>query len=307
MGSEMRLKFWGTRGLISTPSTKMTTFGGNTTCIQILHKDNLILVDTGFGASQFGEKLMKRILKDKESLNIHIFYTHFHWDHVQGLPFFHPIYFPSTNLHIYSPETPETMIESLDVLFDGSYSPFSGIDKMPSKINFQQLQGSFCLDGLTIDFTPVHHGDADMAGHLTHAYRFSMTNADGVGESVAIVTDHEAVASPINDRIVEFAKGCDLLVHDGQYTDSEYKRKSNWGHSSMRQALHNSLRINPTRTLITHHDPSHTDDILMRQFQKLRSEKKFANLDFEFAREDHIYEVKESLSDADLLSIKKAG
>ena len=306
MGSPMRLKFWGTRGLISAPSTKTTIFGGNTTCIQIINNDNLILIDTGFGASQLGEKLMKRILKDKESLNIHIFYTHFHWDHVQGLPFFHPIYFESSNLHIYSPESPETMMESLDVLFDGSYSPFSGLTKMPSKIHFNQLHGPFCLDNLTVDFAPVDHGDSDMAGHLTYAYKFTAKAEDNTSESVVIVTDHEATQSPVNDKIIEFARGCDLLIHDGQYTYVEYKRKHNWGHSSMRQALHNAIRIAPARTLLTHHDPSHTDQMLMKQFQKLKAEKKFNALDFEFAREDHIYEVRESMPAPEILPVKKS-
>lgn len=293
--------------MISAPSVETTLFGGNTACIQIIHGDTLILVDTGFGASQFGEKLMKRILKNKESLNVHIFYTHFHWDHIQGLPFFHPIYFPSSTLHIYSPESPDTMMDNLDVLFDGSYSPFSGISKMPSKINFNRLEGSLCLDSLTVDYIPVNHGDADVSGHQTYAYKFTCHSPDGSSESVAIVTDHEAVASPANDRIVQFAKGCDLLVHDGQFTDAEYKRKHTWGHSSMRQALHNALRIAPGRTLLTHHDPAHTDQMLLKQFHKLKAERKFNPLEFEFAREDYVYEVKDTGDVPDFVPVKKVG
>lgn len=312
MASQISIKFWGTRGLISAPSTEMAIFGGNTTCIQIIHDDMLILIDTGFGASQLGERLMKRILKDKESLQVHIFYTHFHWDHIQGLPFFHPIYFPSSTLHIYSPTPPEDMVDSLDVLFDGSYSPFSGIAKMPSKIHFKQLQGAFCLGNLMIDYVPVQHGND--SGTETYAYKIT-AHKNGATETVVVVTDHEAMASPRNDEVVAFAKGCDLLIHDGQYTEAEYKRKRGWGHSTMKQALANALRINPRKTLLTHHDPSHTDRMLLDAWHKLKAQKTFKALDFEFAREDHIYEVRELVPadtslespDENVTGIKKAG
>ena len=103
MDSSLKVKFWGTRGLISTPSIDTVEFGGNTSCIQILYDKRLIILDTGFGVSNLGEILMQRIIENKEPLEIFIFFTHFHWDHIQGLPFFHPIYFPSTTIHLYSP------------------------------------------------------------------------------------------------------------------------------------------------------------------------------------------------------------
>ena len=97
MDSSLKVKFWGTRGLISSPFTDTLEFGGNTTCIQVLYKDHLIIIDAGFGASLLGEALMPRILQKKEKLHVHLFFSHFHWDYVQGLPFFHPIYFPSSS------------------------------------------------------------------------------------------------------------------------------------------------------------------------------------------------------------------
>ena len=86
----MKLKFWGTRGLISSPSKDTAVYGGNTSCIQLEHKNQVVIIDTGFGACNLGEELMQRILNDGENLQIHIFYSHFHWDHIQGLPFFIP-------------------------------------------------------------------------------------------------------------------------------------------------------------------------------------------------------------------------
>ena len=82
MVSSMKIKFWGTRGLISSPKKETAIYGGNTSCIQIVYKNHLILIDTGFGVTNFGEVLMDRILKKNEELTIHIFFTHYHWDHI---------------------------------------------------------------------------------------------------------------------------------------------------------------------------------------------------------------------------------
>ena len=136
MGS-LRVKLWGTRGLISAPGQETAIYGGNTPCVQILHKNNLIIVDTGFGCCNLGEELMERIVVNREELNIHIIYTHFHWDHIQGLPFFMPIYFANTTLNIYSPVPKKVTHSNLDILFDGSYSPFDGLMAMPSEIKIK--------------------------------------------------------------------------------------------------------------------------------------------------------------------------
>lgn len=300
----MRVKFWGTRGLISSPGAHNAIFGGNTICMQIIHEDHLIIVDTGFGASLFGEHLMPRITRDKEALNVHILYTHFHWDHIQGLPFFHPIYFPSTNLYLYSPETPENMIDSLDVLFDGSYSPFAGIKKMPSQIHFCQFHSAFEIGGLVMDSLAINHGETATKGHATYAYRITDKKT---GEKVVIATDHEANPNdPKNEALITFAKDCDLFIHDGQYTDQEYKKRLGWGHSSMPHALLNAIKCTAKNTLLVHHDPAHTDAFLLSETLRLKRDPRFSTLEFEFAREGHIYELRKENEKDDKTELSKS-
>ena len=288
MGIALGVKFWGTRGLVSSPGQDTAVYGGNTTCIQLLHKNHLIIVDTGFGISNFGESLMHRILQNGENLTIHIFMTHFHWDHVQGLPFFHPIYFPSTDMHIYSTLETERAKSNLEPLFDGSYSPFEGVDSMPSNIIFHQIRSSVQVAELEISTYPLDHMQVQVGDVGVSALRFAYKDS-----SLVIASDHEARPSPCNDGLVRFAKGTDLLIHDGQYTDQEYEKHQGWGHSSISQALANSKRTLAKRTLITHHLPQRTD----REIHKLRriykNSSEYKDVQFEFAKENTVYCVSE--------------
>ena len=286
MGSALRLKFWGTRGLISSPHKNTAIYGGNTSCIQLLHKSELIIIDTGFGVTNLGEVLMPRILAGQESLTVHIFYTHFHWDHIQGLPFFHPIYFPTSTLNLYSPLATESIKENLDLLFDGSYSPFAGVDSMPSQVNFITIKDRIEVSGLKISYCPLDHGWHEAN---TYAYKFE---EEKTGISLVVASDHEARPSPINDRFIAFANECDLLVHDAQYTEKEYKEYVGWGHSSMKQALENSLKSKAKRTLLSHHDPKRTDDELKKARKKYSQKATYKDLDFDFAKESVIYNLE---------------
>lgn len=290
MGSELKVRFWGTRGLISAPGPGQQKYGGNTPCIQLIYKNHIIIIDTGWGVSDLGETLMPRITQSKEALTVHIFYTHFHWDHIQGLPFFHPIYFPSSTLNIYSPAPADLTHRNLDQLFDGSYSPFAGIDSMPSKINMIPLRGLIRIDGLDIDYCVTDHGEAyrDGAQSQSFAYRFNDRDSHS---RVVVVTDHEARIGESNAAVVRFAKHCDLLIHDAQYNDEEYAKHLGWGHSSVRLSLENALKIQAKRVLLTHHDPSRTDVEIDKMSAEFKGHEQLGKLNFEFAKEGEIYEV----------------
>lgn len=285
----MRVKFWGTRGMISSPRPETAIFGGNTPCIQLLHENHLILVDTGFGCTNLGDELMERIVNHGDQLNIHIFFTHFHWDHIQGLPFFKPIYFTTTTLNLYSPVDSRTMLGNLDVLFDGSYSPFESLMSMQAKINLVQLKGKQEIEGLKVEYHAVNHGSDTRNIVHNDCYAFKFTKSDN--SSVVIITDHEAQQSPVNRSLIEFAKNCDILVHDAQYTEDEYARHTGWGHSSVSQALANAQKINAGLTVLTHHAPNRNDRELQSLHRSLLQSSKYKQLNFEFAREDTIYDV----------------
>ena len=254
--------------------------------MQILYKDNIIIVDTGFGCSNLGEELMQRILTKNENLNIHILYTHFHWDHIQGLPFFHPIYFPQATLNLYSPRPYETTMENLDILFDGSYSPFDGLLAMPSNVIVQRAKQNMLIDDLKVEFAPLDHGD-------TEAFAYKFTSPDG--DSVCIATDHEARNSEINDHLVSFCQNCDILVHDATYNEAEYPKHYGWGHSTAKQALENAAKIKPSKLILTHHEPTRLDRDIFNWHRRLTQYAKFRGIDFEFAREDFEYKISSSI------------
>lgn len=291
MEDQVSLKFWGTRGLISSPGKEFTRYGGNTQSIQILYRDHLIIIDTGFGITNLGEQLIGEILGKKRQVTAHIFFTHFHWDHIQGLPFFHPIYFPNTTLNLYSPCSKEATHRNLDLLFDGSYSPFAGIGSMPSTINYHQLQQGFELDGLRFEFLQTDHGLQAIRNTDDYSFAYKLT-CTGSGHSTCIATDHEARPGKLNSAFIEFARGSHLLVHDAQFNEQEYEKHTGWGHSSSSMALDNALAIGCDRCLLTHHAPGRTDEEINFHIEELKSEEKYHNLAFDFAREEEIYKFR---------------
>ncbi len=286
MGASYGIKFWGTRGLISSPRKDTAIYGGNTTCMQIVYKDHLIIVDTGFGACNLGEKLMQKILTHQAKLQIHIFYTHFHWDHIQGLPFFHPIYFPSTTLNIYSPLPVNVAHQNLDQLFDGSYSPFSGLSSMASTININEFSKAVMLDGLMVSFCPVDHANKDENAHC-----FALKFQAPTGESIVIATDHEARDNKKNEDLINFAKGATILVHDAQFTPAEYSSRQGWGHSTMQSALKNGIAAQAERVLLTHHHPHRSDEEITRTLHEFKEIAEFKSISFDFAKELAHYEA----------------
>lgn len=288
MDASMKILCWGTRGLVSSPHRDKAVYGGNTSCIQLLYKDHLIVVDTGFGVTNLGEKLMERILSHKEKLTIHIFYTHYHWDHIQGLPFFHPIYFPETTINICSPLGADQARDQLDVLFDGSYSPFSGIGSMPSSIHFHQIDRELEIDGLHVSFCPLDHG---WNGSHTYAYCFQ-TSAQ---EKLVIAMDHEVRENEINAAFIKFARACDLLVHDGQYFGAEYDAHQGWGHSSVEAAIENAIKCEAKALLLTHHSPERTDYTIRKYLANLKHNSAYSSVNPDFAQENHIYPVSATL------------
>lgn len=284
----MKIKFWGTRGLISSPGKDTAVYGGNTSCMQILHKNHIIIVDTGFGACNLGEQLMARILEGGEKLNIHIFFTHFHWDHIQGLPFFHPIYFETSTINIYSPLPVNVAHENLNLLFDGSYSPFAGIDSMASSISFHQLSAPVLVGGLTVESLPLDHGHSEDSEHASQCFALRFSTNE---HKIVIATDHEARPSETNKNLLDFARNADIFVHDAQYNEEEYASKVGWGHSTYTQAIENGKKSSAKKILLTHHHPTRTDEQIDKVAQKLSSNPQYAALDFEFAKEDTEYDA----------------
>jgi len=242
-------KFYGTRGSIPVCEPNFQEFGGNTTCFSFYHGERIGVIDAGTGIRTVGRDILER-----EQKNITVAFTHFHWDHIQGLPFFPPAYSPDRNINLLALGKGQKIRNLKEVItqqMGGEYFPIE-LHKMGARFNFlmpgkKDLANYYNTDVSTIKLN--HPGGC-------YGYRIGVQ-----GKIIVICTDVEHGDS-INPGVVEFAKDADLLVHDAQYTDEELERYKGWGHSSHNQAIEVAERAGVKQLAMTHHDPNHDDEFL---------------------------------------------
>jgi len=256
----MKITFYGTRGSIPVCDPAFVKFGGNTTSLLFEFDDgNLLICDAGTGIRQIGKDLLARKEKIKNQELI-IAFTHFHWDHIQGFPFFRPAYDPDFHIVIYSMGK-DRRLQDIPSLFktqmQSSYFPVP-LEKMGARFSFEYMKEEELMwRGKQVRVLKHQHpGDA-------YSFRFDLEN----GKSFVFCTDIEHGAQ-IDPRIVELARDADVLVHDAQYTEEELKDRRGWGHSSWEQAVEVAQRANVKNLYLTHHDPDHDDDFLMNMEAK---------------------------------------
>jgi len=269
-------KFYGTRGSIPICGPGFLEFGGNTTCLQVRipHSNRVIIIDAGTGIRQLGKDLKELELRDK---TIDIFFTHFHWDHIQGLPFFAPAYTPGLQINITALGKGRK-ISNLKDIFDTQmqqvYFPVPLV-KMGASFGFQNYdeENKRLRNGkeTNIIVKAIRHN------HPGGAYSYRIEVDDRV---LVFSTDIEH-ADGIDPNIVDFCQGADVLIHDAQYTHDELKKKKGWGHSSYDQAIQVAESARIDRLIATHHDPDHDDAFLSEMERRYR--KRFKGM--LFARE----------------------
>ncbi len=278
----LSIKFYGVRGSISVSGDEYREFGGNTTCIQIMVSDTsrIGILDAGTGIRQLGKDIMAL---DTDQSEIFIAFSHFHWDHIQGLPFFAPAYVKEMKINILALGH-NRKIENLKDIFgmqmQREFFPIT-MDEMGATFNFLSINKHSEVfmppDGIPVKMTAAKHNHPGGA----YSYRYERD-----GHCVVISTDIEH-GEEVDPNIVALAKNADLLVHDAQYTTEELKTKKGWGHSSYDQAIKVAQKANVKKLIITHHDPEHNDDFL-RKMEKW-CQQRFSNC--EFAREGMIVDV----------------
>lgn len=261
----LRATCWGTRGSIPSPGPATARFGGNTSCLEVRTGDDHCLVfDAGTGIRVLG----RRLVTGEAPVRAELFLTHFHWDHIQGMPFFAPLYDRRTVLRVHGArqnglEVPQLFAAQMTPIhFPVPYEAlaatleYSHLDAMPWE-----------RQGVRVDAIRVRH-----PGN-TYGYRI-----DAGGASIAFVPDNELVgaAYPVGDdwyaRFVEFLRGVDVLFHDAMFTEEEYPRRTGWGHSTFRQAVALAERAGVRRLRFFHHAPERTDDELSRILDALRED-----------------------------------
>jgi phosphoribosyl 1,2-cyclic phosphodiesterase len=249
----MKIKFYGTRGSIPVCNRDFLEFGGNTTSIQ-LTRDNgrIAILDAGTGIRQLGNDLIKKGFHQEE---LFIGFTHFHWDHIQGFPFFGPAYNSNMIINILAMGK-DRGINDLEGIFKGQMKPEYfpvPLESMGAKFNFLKLDhNELNINGTTVRVIKQNHaGDS-------FGYRI-----EDNGKSFVFCTDLEH-GDTVLPEIVDFCQNADLLVHDGQYTPEQLKTHKGWGHSSYEQAIEVAERAGAKKLVITHHDPEHNDAFLTK-------------------------------------------
>lgn len=243
------LRFWGVRGSTPTPVARNLGYGGNTPCVSVQSSpDQLLIFDAGTGIRALGAELVQR---PHPPSMLHLFFTHFHWDHLQGLPFFAPLYRQDTRLVLHSAHAPE---ELRSILARQMATPFFPVDfnVLPSHLEFRQITTDpVTFGGLTVQGFPLHHPQG------AHGYRI----ADG-HKSIVFATDHEHGDNSIDTGLRKIARNADVLIYDAQYTPTEYTQRKGWGHSTWQEAVNVARDAQVDKLVLFHHDPDHDDDAL---------------------------------------------
>lgn len=268
----MKVKFWGVRGSIPSPGPHTQRYGGNTTCIEVRTDDNtLIILDGGTGIFPLSQMLLREM-----PVSANIFITHSHWDHIQGLPFFTPIYIPGNSLRIhgaYDVVSGNDISRVMDVQLQYSYFP----------VREAELRASIEYETVGIG-QPIAIGDATVTGTLlSHPVINLGYRIDCNGKSMFFTGDHEPyfnIYDPGDEghaeyqqiieqkqaEIDEVMRGVDVLIVDASYTVEEYPAKRGWGHGTFDVAIAQARRAGVKRLVCTHHEPTRSDDDLERVF-----------------------------------------
>jgi len=251
----MKVKFYGVRGSLPVCGREFEKYGGNTTCIRILREsvNRVAILDAGTGIRNLGKELIAEGISQHI---INIVFSHFHWDHIQGFPFFAPAYCADQKIGILTfgrKGKIKNLKEIFSMQMQKEFFPIK-LDKMGAQFEFLNYGEKQIIFGAKVTSIAQYHK------HKRGSYGFKLEDE---GVSLVICTDIEHKKG-INKEIVEFARDADLLIHDGQYTNEEYKKFKGWGHSTWQQAVEVATLANAKKLIVTHHDPDHNDDFLDR-------------------------------------------
>jgi CheY-like chemotaxis protein len=255
----MRIRFWGTRGSIPKPGPATVRYGGNTSCVEVRADGTLIVLDCGTGAHELGQQI---VAAHPGPMRGHLLITHTHWDHIQGFPFFAPLFVAGSEWDVYAPrQMGRTLAEILAGQMHRTYFPVP-LGELAATIRYHELtEGVFDLDAVRVTTRYLNHPAP------TLGYRLE---ANGV--AVVYATDHEPHSrhhpdatgdtAPVHRedaRHIEFLADADLVIHDATYVLQEYPDRLSWGHTPAEWAVDFAVAARARRLALFHHEPSRTD------------------------------------------------
>lgn len=259
----MNVRFHGVRGSIPVSGAQFAHTGGNTTCVVLESQGERLILDGGTGLASLGQEL------GCTAIDTTVLFTHVHWDHIQGVPFFAPLFHPGSRIR-----------------FGGARTEWGGIeDSLRSQMKPPQFPVGLDAFAAALDFRDIDPDQPFEIGpfrirttEMTHPNGVLVYRVDADGKSVVFATDVEH-GSNIDQRLLRFAEGADLLIHDAQYTRAEYQGEAGpprvgWGHSSWEDAVEVSEQSGVGRLALFHHDPTR-DDAGVRSIEQ-RAQERFA-------------------------------
>lgn len=252
------VRFWGTRGSCPTGGAKTVRYGGNTPCTEIRIGGVPLIIDCGTGLRELGGELNREFAG--RPIEGHIFVGHTHWDHIQGFPFFTPLYDPKNTFTVYSVRGARSSLR-------GIFSDSMALDYFPvplaslaSKLSFVELEGEVDLGVAKVSYHHLNHPGVCIGFRI-----------ETQGKVITYLSDHEGFSKLGGDgdmsrrqdaAVVEFARGSDLLIKEAQYTENEYSSRKGWGHATYDDAAAFAAAAGVKRLALFHHDPDHTDEIM---------------------------------------------
>lgn len=292
----MKLKFYGTRGSIPTPGPSTVMYGGNTTCLELrAENDAIYIIDAGSGIRELGNDLMKQ----GSNLEMKLLFTHNHWDHIQGFPFFAPPYIAGNKLEVYACDSRlQKVLNDQQKNADGNKTTevkkkikeIRAISHKEPEVNHPKRVVQAVMNtykkhfpvpleamGAEIKFYEVRKNEI-IEGPITAFYKFLQLHPQGYtywkfeenGKSMVFASDYESDGfmktgikgslGSLDKKFVAFAKDVNVLVLDGQYTPEQYQKCKGWGHNDIEQACHIAKAANVKTLVLTHHDPMNGDE-----------------------------------------------
>lgn len=247
------VKFWGVRGSIACPSPDHVVYGGNTSCVEFRLGDHVLIFDAGTGIRLLGQNLFKRGVSAAT-----LMFTHTHWDHINGFPFFAPAFSPAFTLRVMAGHLGGQTGAIEAVLAKQMENPTFPVplETMRSRMSFHDFQAGDQLQpfaDVVVKTAPLRHPNQATGYRVEYG-----------GKSVCYVTDTEHVPGQPDENVLGLIRGADLVIYDSTYTDDEFPAKVHWGHSTWQEGIRLCRAAGVGKLAIFHHDPDHDDSFMTK-------------------------------------------